>query len=166
MGRPAENILERFNKKYIPVTESGCWIWTASCRNNTYGQFRMSRNPNEALHSAHRASWILHRGPIPDGMNVCHACDVTCCVNPDHLFLGTDKDNMQDASRKGRMNWKNGEKRNLPVGENHSQAKLQPDHVREIRSSSLSCSILAAMYGVTNITISRIKRRTIWRHLN
>ena len=91
---------ERFDEKWEPVTESGCWIWTAYVMPNNYGYFYMGE-----IKRAHRASWIIHKGPIPDGMYVLHKCDIRECVNPDHLFIGTQKDNMGDRDRKNRNYW-------------------------------------------------------------
>lgn len=93
-------IHERFSAKYIPVTESGCWLWTASLRHGTgYGQMHYLRNFKPEL--AHRISWMLHRGPIPPEMYVLHQCDVRCCVNPEHLYIGTPQDNIDDMVRRG-----------------------------------------------------------------
>lgn len=92
------DLMARFTEKYIPVTESGCWLWTGSATPAGYGQIKAGRK----LQRAHRVSWELHRGPIPDGLMVCHRCDVPSCVNPDHLFLGTAKDNFRDCVDKGR----------------------------------------------------------------
>lgn len=93
-----ENIEEKFHESYSINTVDGCWIWQKS-NNYRYGQISI----NGKLVYAHRYSWELKNGPIPKGMYVCHHCDVTLCVNPDHLFIGTAKDNVQDAIRKGRM---------------------------------------------------------------
>lgn len=97
--------IESFTKR-VQKTE-GCWLWTGPQRKPTgkggwgaYGLFRPKRRIN---YYAHRFSWRINYGPIPDGMFVCHKCDNPTCVRPDHLFLGTHKDNMGDAKRKGRV---------------------------------------------------------------
>ncbi len=160
-----QTLAERFEKKWTPEPNTGCWLWTANgYANGGYGMIRVSSNSHDRSVVAHRVSWMLHKGPIPNGMFVCHKCDVRACVNPDHLFLGTAKDNMQDASRKGRMNWRTGEKRNLPTGEMHPAAKLTEENIRYIRSSSLPGAELARRLNVSNANISRIRRRVIWRN--
>lgn len=100
LGSTIRPMMDRFFSKVHMVPEAGCWIWAGCISGETrYGAFMLSRGKQMG---AHRASWIIHRGPIPEGMFVCHKCDTRECVNPDHLFLGTHTDNMQDCSRKGR----------------------------------------------------------------
>jgi hypothetical protein len=152
--------LERFERHYIPEPNSGCWIWTANTSRG-YGLFRFTAR--EIARGAHRASWRLFRGQIPDGLMVCHKCDNRLCVNPDHLFLGTGHDNMRDAASKGRMNWKHPERPNLPRGKHHWAAKLDWEKVREIRSSKHSGLSMAHKFGVSAATISSIRLNRIWR---
>lgn len=93
------NILVRFENKFLPEPMSGCWLWMATIQPET-GYGAISR-PGGVV-GAHRLSWELYRGAIPDGLHVLHKCDIRSCVNPDHLFLGTNKDNVDDMLRKGR----------------------------------------------------------------
>lgn len=81
--------------------ENGCWLWTGATKIGDYGEFRFNDGKKWRTHCL---SWFLTNGDIPKGMFVCHKCDIRLCCNPDHLFLGTAKDNSQDALKKGRLN--------------------------------------------------------------
>lgn len=90
---------ERFWSKVDLKGPDDCWEWQASKLPDGYGSFGVR---SRVVDKAHRVSWVLKNGPIPDGMSVCHRCDNPPCVNPDHLFLGTQQDNMKDMVSKGR----------------------------------------------------------------
>ena len=106
MSRPFIPIEERFQDKYIPEPNSGCWLWIGSVGDDGYGNIGEGGRGSPNL-KAHRVSYGIHKGPIPEGKDVCHKCDVTICVNPDHLFLGDDSENMKDCHNKNRHSKKN-----------------------------------------------------------
>ncbi len=150
--KPARTPLERFLGK-TTVTTSGCVEWTGKRFPNRYGCVTKDR-------LAHRVSWELHNGLIPLGLMVLHRCDNPPCVNPAHLFLGTQTDNMRDASRKKRT-WS-------ARGELSVRARLCDEDVREIRRLAAGGALqkdIAARFVVTAKTVSVIVRRKQWGHI-
>jgi hypothetical protein len=140
----------RFWEKVSRADGDGCWLWAGSLWKG-YGRLRL---PGGRYGSAHRAAWGLTFGVIPDGMCICHHCDNPRCVRPDHLFLGTRRDNNRDRWEKGRYDDTHGER--------HPGAKLTEDTVRLIRVSEEAGITLAARYGVTPTTISDVRKGRTW----
>jgi len=104
MQRAMKPIADRFWAKVDKSIASGCWEWQSSIRGNGYGAFFTHLiEEGRKCYGAHRYSWMLAHGPIPDGLWVLHKCDNRICVNPDHLFLGDRTDNMRDCAQKGRV---------------------------------------------------------------
>ena len=163
----------RFMDKVIPVTESGCWLWTGAETTQGYGGFFHAGSK----HKTHRLAWQMFRGPIPamDGYHgacVCHKCDTRLCVNPDHLFIAPQSVNNADRARKGRGR--------APTGADHpfrkdpslylrgsqkALAKLTEADVLAIRSDARQGIVIAAEYGVCPSLISGIRNRRTWRHV-
>lgn len=134
-----------------------CWEWPMSKNIETgYGQFRISSNPPKTA-SAHRVSYSIFNGEIPDDFQVLHICDNRRCFNPQHLRIGKQIDNVVDMWVKGR-NGKTGAKH----GEENAQAKLTLEAAIEIRSSSLSSKELALKFNVTSTTINKLRRGDSW----
>jgi hypothetical protein len=99
-----DRLLSKINK-----ADNGCWIWTG-CTRRGYGSLGWNEEDGtKVMEYSHRLSWLCFRGEIPDGLNVLHKCDTKRCINPDHLFLGTQRDNIHDSIRKGRQWWQNRE---------------------------------------------------------
>lgn len=147
--------------------EDSCWPWLRSpARKGGYGQIQYKGRPVYA----HRLAWTLFIGPIPlrtkvDGIMkrilVLHTCDNKMCVNPKHLFLGTQKDNMDDMKRKGRENY--------PIGERTGSAKMTEEKVLEMRSlwatGAYRICDLSRMFGLTHVPVICIVRRKTWKHI-
>lgn len=102
--KPVTPLSERFWNFAKESSDKVCWNWQGGLDTKGYGQ--LSVGQGESPIKAHRASWQIHFGPIPDGLNVCHACDNPACVNPSHLLLGTQTANAIDMARKARINSK------------------------------------------------------------
>lgn len=143
----------------ITADDNQCWLWTGYCMPNGYG----SKSWGNKDEYAHRVSWIIANGDIPRGMEICHTCDVRNCVNPKHLFLGTQQDNMRDMVAKGRQVISN------RSGENNGNCKLTETQVREIRHKysmgSVSHKELGNQYGVNKVTIGHIVTRRLWKNI-
>lgn len=136
-----------------------CWLFVGSRHHLGYGQFTL----NGRVNKAHRVSWMIHYGEIPEGMCVLHRCDVRNCINPAHLFLGTQQDNIADMVAKGRQ--RAGRQR----GVDNPMSKLTPETVKEIRAAykegAISQHKLAKLFKVSPMTVNRIVNHKLWSHI-
>lgn len=147
---------ERFWPK-VQKSDSGCWMWTGALVGRGYGNFWDGNH----YPPAHVFSWKLVNGEIPDGLFVLHRCDVRACVNPDHLFLGTQRDNIRDMMSKNRH------RMGGPSGERNGNSKLLADQVKTIRhlyfAERRSYKEIAEHFSVSRVLIGRIVNNKIWR---
>lgn len=155
-----ENVRERLMRHTHYDATCGCWEWTGSKRNG-YGRMIIGsrKDGTRKSMSAHRVSYELEYGEIPDGMEVCHKCDNPSCVNPKHLFLGTRQDNIDDRERKGR---------NITfIGEEQPRAKLTKKSVKDARweraYKGTSFQALANRYGVSKKTMQNAINGVTWK---
>lgn len=144
-GKGCTDPVERF--KFLTKREqNGCLEWQGAIATNGYGQTKWNR----VYFSAHKFSWTLHRGKVPDGMLVLHKCDNKRCVDPDHLYIGTVKQNTADAIARGQ----------IKTGTAHPMSKLTEAQLAEARAAVEPIKVLAAKFGVHNATIYKaLKRR-------
>lgn len=153
------NTQQRMDGHCEAVTESGCKIWIGHVDKGGYGKIWF----NGKCTRTHRVAFEVANGEIPQGLHVLHKCDVRCCVNPDHLFLGTNEDNIKDKVKKGRTT------AGMMLGELHPGVKYTETQVLKVKSmlklgethSNIECTT-----KVKKATISKIARGLQWRHLN
>lgn len=151
MPRLCREDVARFWSKVERAGETDCWLWTASVSGSKvqHGQFTTRIGGRQHHLKAHRLAWVFTHGEIPPGCVICHRCDVARCVNPAHLFLGTQADNLNDARAKGRL-----------VDGGHLR-KLTPEQKREIVNRRFRRGDrvrLAIEFGVSPMTITRVRR--------
>lgn len=178
----ADRQMKNFLSKILLGYGGKCWPWTGALNSTGYGAFVLGRK----IHTAHRASFMLFNGEIPDGMEVCHTCDVRHCVNPEHLFLGSRMDNVRDCISKGRHShgWRHKEilRRVSAKGAKHG-SKTQPQTVRrgsqrafsklkeedvfliKALAKKMTQKQVASMFGVSQTLISSICRGILWTHV-
>lgn len=155
---PTRASTEAYKERFCRSVRRGdsCWQWTGRMTRDGYGAFwfwgRMTK--------AHRVAWALENGSIPDGLCVLHQCDNRACVNPGHLFLGTQADNQRDMIQKGRSR--------KARGERHGRARLTESDVQEIRGllgDGMTLRAVAARFGVSVTTIHDLKTGKTWAWL-
>lgn len=164
------NIAQRFDAKWTPEPNTGCFLWTAARDRDGYGVFW----DGEFNRKAHRYAYSIAFGTIPDGALVCHRCDTPECVNPEHLWVGTHADNLKDRDQKGRtasgdINGARAQPETRPRGWRHPASKLTDGQVKEIRrrcADGESQTAVARDFGVRSTNVNAIVLRKAWRHLS
>lgn len=142
---------------YVAKTEDGCWTWRGSLATGGYGSFGVRYK----TYRSNRFAWFIHSGEWPGDKCVLHRCDNRACVRPDHLFLGTRNDNMQDMIRKGRAIHPSG----INLGESNPNAKMTAEQVRAFRSAKCSIRELSRQTGISRYTIAHAIKRRTWAHV-
>lgn len=141
-------VSEQLERNSIPEPNSGCLLWMGAASNSGHGRMRIENR----WHSPHRVAWTTANGPIPDGLHVLHKCDVGVCINPQHMYLGTHQNNMQDLATRQR-----------PMG----NSPLTPDLVREIRGlkGKVPGRKVATDRGLTPNQVFNIWRGVSWANI-
>lgn len=159
LGRPERSLQERFWEKVQKGSENSCWEWKGAKHTQGYG---LVKRKDGAQLRAHRLSYMWFLGleyeALLPSMFVCHTCDNPGCVNPIHMFLGTAGQNIRDAAAKGRLKGS--------VGELNGTAKLTEEQVKLIRADNRVQWKIAQDFGVCQMTISLIKQRKHWAHVD
>jgi len=151
-----ENLNELMKEKIessISINEKGCWIWNKSKHRQGYGNLNYKKIPS----LAHRVSWMVYVGEIPNGIKVCHRCDIPSCVNPQHLFLGTQKDNVNDAVLKGKFEGRRQGKRRNKLTIN------QVNEIRHLSSQGKQRKELEKLFCVSQTCIAKILTGVSWK---
>lgn len=155
MAYPSQALTkERIEQNVALIPESGCWLWEGAVSASGYGKLRSKYTQ----YAAHKVSYELFKGPVELGKYVCHHCDVRSCVNPDHLFLGSPKDNQQDMAKKMRHAY----------GDKNGNSKLSEQQAKSILSmkdSGKTKTSIGKQFGVSRVAVAKIWSGELWPHL-
>lgn len=144
-----QKALARFNEHVMRGKD--CWLWTGAPNGEGYGRIMIDC----VRYQAHRIAYLIKHGSIPFGLLVCHKCDVRLCVNPSHLFLGTDADNIKDRDQKRRQS----------KGSHRPGAKITEVQAVAIRSDPRTHRTIAKEYGIATCNVTQIKNHNAWKHV-
>jgi hypothetical protein len=151
------SLWDRFHDKFTPEALTGCWLWTGAVKEKNYGVIGLGRR-GEGIEKAHRVAYRLYKGDIPQGLCILHNCDNPACVNPDHLRLGTLKENSQDCVSRKRNFVPNNR------GERSKTRKLSLEQVNDIRKKEIPGRAYAKKHGVAPSTVFAIWRDINWKY--
>jgi HNH endonuclease len=170
MLSPTKRIEHFWSRVFVTESPDACWIWDGTTTQHGYGKIRTGRGTTTG---AHRFAWESKHGPIPHGLRVLHRCDNPICVNPDHLFLGTQRDNIHDMIEKRRHLHGDAHRAavslRLPRGSHVHGAKLTEDGVRAMRAryaQGESMRQLAAAFGIRKGTVWQVVTGKSWKHVS
>lgn len=151
-------------RSYVVISPNGCWDWNGSRRARGYGQLSIRRNGKATPMLAHRLSWMIHYGPVPDGVCVCHGCDRPPCVNPKHLWLGSQRENMRNAAWKGRLHrapartwtpiWDIIDQRGMTLSDVATRCGVSRERVRQWRQRGASWGTMQRVADAYQIDVS------------
>lgn len=155
MGRKAIPLTRNLIESNVQiVSESGCWIWMGTEGTRGYGQIKSRYK----TYAAHRVSYQVFKGDVPNGLHVCHTCDTPLCVNPNHLFIGTPMDNSQDMAKKNRHAYgaKNG---------NSKLTEVEAKNILAFRDSGQTKTSVGELFDVSRTCVRKIWNGDLWPHL-
>ncbi len=161
--QPCSLVVRLWSRVDMDAGPDGCWLWRGSVNAGGYGQIRREPGGNVVRGvktTVHRVAWELTRGPIPDGMHVCHVCDNPRCVNPSHLWLGTHAENLRDMKVKGRA----------ARGDRSGTARLDSRQVQLIKRlmflGQCSAAEIATLLRMSPAAIDAIRNQKTWSHID
>jgi hypothetical protein len=160
MGPKPKPVSDRLVARLSPEPNTGCWLWIGNVNFKGYGQIGIGAN---SMRATHRVAYESFIGPIPGGLQVLHKCDVPACCNPDHLWLGTHQDNIDDKMRKGRHRPGVHSKSS---GSRNGNSKLTAAAAAHIKQGLMSGSEYADLYGVTRSLVCAIQKGRVWKHVS
>lgn len=143
-----ERLKARFEEKYIPEPNTGCWLWLGALGGAGYGYFFTGPDRTKGMRGAHIVAYEIYKGVVPKRKVVRHTCDVPCCVNPEHLLLGTQVDNLGDAFARKR----------IMRGGQHHNSKITDAEIEAIRADSRSSYKIATDYGISPRQVRRLRQ--------
>lgn len=156
-----ERLKVRFLRGIKINSQTGCWEWQKFRNRKNYGCMGIRLKGRSTVRMTHRIAWMIYKGEIPEGLQVCHHCDNPPCCNPDHLFIGTNRDNVLDCQRKGRAN--------TLYGAKHGMSKLKDQDIIvicQLYALGFRQPVIATHFGIDQTNVSMIVQGKTWKHMH